>query len=209
MTEIHVHFATPSARLQLLMLLNLHTSGLSFEASSSVLATHPLMSDLLSSLLLDNSSTLCAATLTLVVKLLPMFAIHSSEHLKKMLPSLLAILARIVCWRERPPNTPLNSDDSSSSPQIQSEHQPDSHQVLYPHPDLHWERLEMTFNATVSLAPSPRPYYTALYYLYPSNVLKFLRGPVRYLVSRDLPSPYTVGWDQAFNDESIRRKSEV
>ncbi|TFK72200.1 hypothetical protein BDN72DRAFT_792826 [Pluteus cervinus] len=205
LTEINIHFTTPSARLQLLLLLNLHTSASTFEASAKLLAAHPLMTNLLYSLLLDNSSTLCTAILALVVKLLPIFAVHSSENLKSMLPTLLAILARLVCWSDRHP-TPPSEDDPI--PEFERSLDEDSNKPLEAQPDLHWQKLEMSFGPT-SAVPSPRSYYTALYYLYPSNLIKFLRGPVQYLVEKELPSPYTVGWDQAVNDETVRRKCEA
>lgn len=189
------------------MLMNFYTSGPTFETSANVLATHPLISDLLNSLLLDNSSTLCTSGLTIIVKLLPIFAIHAREQLRNMLPTLLAILARILCWRDRHPASV--SENELPIPEFEKHLEEGGNKTFDLRPDIHWEKLEMSFNAAASSAPSPRPYYTTLYYLYPSNVLKFLRGPVQYLVKKEVSSPFTVGWEQVISDETVRRKSEV
>jgi hypothetical protein len=207
LTGIYVHFEDPASRLQLFMLLNVYTSGPSFQISSKVLADHPLMTSVLRSLMLDNSSTVCTAGLTLLVKLLPVFAVHAHEALKSMLPRLLAVLARLMCWKARPPSG-LPADDPPIE-EIEQELENEVNRVIPIRPTLDWTRLELTFNATPSPPPSPRPYFTALYYLYPSNVLKFLSNPTQYLVNYSCPSPYTLEWDQVFTEDEIRRRSEV
>ncbi|KAJ7470633.1 hypothetical protein FB451DRAFT_1254355 [Mycena latifolia] len=207
MSEINTHFAAPSSRLQLLILLNLYTSVPSFQSSASVLATHPLMSSLLYSLLLDTSSTLCTIALSILVKLLPIFAVEACEDLKKMLPRLLSILARILCWRERPPLTSPQSPEEGI-PVIEQELD-DTSPALSVRSDLSWQVLELSFNTTVSSTPSPRQYYTLLYYLFPCNVLRFLRSPVQYLTSYNVESPYTVDWADALDEQKIRSKSQT
>ncbi|GLB35411.1 putative tuberous sclerosis 1 [Lyophyllum shimeji] len=208
MTELYIHFDNPTSRLQLFMLLNLYTSTPSFTTSSEVLANHPLMTSILRSLLLDTSSTVCSAGLTLVVKLLPLFAVHARTALKSMLPRLLVILARIICWKERPPSNIPAAAGELSDPAFEQELESETNRLLPLRDDLVWERLQVTFNATTSLPPSPRPYFTVLYYLYPSNVLQFLSAPAHYLMSNAVPSPYAMDWDEALAQDEIRRKSE-
>jgi hypothetical protein len=209
MTEIYTNFATPSSRLQLLMLLDLYISAPSFQSSARVLATHPLLMSLLSSLLLDNSTTVCTMGLTLLVKLLPIFAVYACEDLKRMLPELLAILARIMCWKERFPSSAYDSPDGAPHAEIEQELEIESNRVLYVRSDLDWQQLELTFNATASVPPSPRQYFTTMYYLFPCNVLRFLRGPVTHLTENKLNSPYTVNWENALDEDEIQSKSEV
>jgi hypothetical protein len=96
-------FASSSSRLQLFGLLNRYTAEPLFEQHGCVLATHPLMPSILTSLLVDNSTTACTIGLTMLTKLLPIFAVQDCGALKRMLPQLFAILARILCWRERGP----------------------------------------------------------------------------------------------------------
>lgn len=177
------------------------------------------MQNLLWSLLLDSSSTVATLGVTLLVKLLPAAAVHAPETLKPMLPKLLAILARIMCWKERPaslslvPYTPtVNQErrpniDESLERELEHETNPSlSLQIL---PSIQWKRLEMTFNHATSLPPSSRNYFTMLYYLYPSNTLKFLRNPAGYLESAGEQSPFSEGWGKSFDQDEIRRRSEV
>ncbi|KAJ7774703.1 hypothetical protein B0H16DRAFT_1659841 [Mycena metata] len=206
MTEINTHFATPSSRLQLLILLNLYTSVPSFQSFAAVLATHPLMSNVLLSLQLDNSSTLCTIGLTIVVKLLPFLAVEACEDLKAMLPRLVCILARVLCWKERPPLTTPQSPEETI-PEIEPVVE-DTAPPLFVRDDLSWEVLQLSFD-TSSSSPSPRQYYTVLYYLFPCNVLRFLRSPVLYLTTNKVESPYTVDWDVALDEQKIRSKSQT
>lgn len=144
-----------------------------------------------------------------MVKLLPVFAIHAATILKSIFPKLLAILARIMCLKERPPSDPQLLEDEAAGVDFDREIIKEASPVLHIRSDLEWERLEMTFNTTISFPPSPRPYFTTLYYLYPSNVLKFLRNPAQYLDDASVRSPYTVGWAEALEEDEIRRRSEV
>ncbi|TRM61869.1 hypothetical protein BD626DRAFT_500788 [Schizophyllum amplum] len=208
MDEVNAQFAQPEHRLQLIALLNLYAMTDRFAQIAPILASHPLLTSLLNSLLLDNSSTACTCSILLMVKMLPTFAVHASQDLKRVLPLLLAILARIMSWRGRPAPTMEDPDIIPVyDPDLEAELDRDTRQPLQINPDFEWQRLELTFSAATS-APSPRPLYTMLYYLFPCNVIKFLRGPLDYLLSHDVPSPYTVDWSGAFDDAEIRSKSE-
>ncbi|KDQ33186.1 hypothetical protein PLEOSDRAFT_1060852 [Pleurotus ostreatus PC15] len=207
MTEVYMHFSAPSARLQLLMFLNLYTSEPPFQQSASILAPHPLMTSLLSCLLLDKSSTVCNIALTLIVKILPIFAVHANDELENMLPSLFAILARMMCWKERPPSTHLDDpdDDYSADAEVLEPSMEDSLQLRADHA---WQRLELSFESTSSSPPSPRQFFTMLYYLFPCNVLLFLRKPVGHLTANNLVCPYTANWEDVLDENKIRSKSE-
>ncbi|KAF9053545.1 hypothetical protein BDZ89DRAFT_1056142 [Hymenopellis radicata] len=202
MTELNAQFAAPTSRLQIFMLLNLFTSLPHFQESALSLASHPLMSQLLLSLLIDNSSTMCSVGMTLLVKILPLFAVHASDNLKLILPELLVILARVVCWKERglPPNDSEAAlgllDSSNTSP------------PLDPNPDLNWERLEATFYAAAATPPSPDRYFTFLYYLFPCNVLRFLRTPLMFLGECDFPSLFTKEWCEIIDEKELKGKAE-
>ncbi|KAF8162891.1 hypothetical protein B0H34DRAFT_693349 [Crassisporium funariophilum] len=208
LNEINVHFATPSSRLQLLALLNVFTSAPSFSSAAKVLPRLPLMLNLLHSLFFDNSSTVCTIGISLIVKLLPFFAVYAREDLRAMLPKLMAVLARIMCWKERRASKGRMPAAEDIDADFERELEFETNPVLHISPNIEWERLEMTFNATASPPPSSRPYFTMLYYLYPSNVLKFLRGPVSYLISNSLESPYVETWEKALDENEIRRRSE-
>ncbi|KAF8894671.1 hypothetical protein BD779DRAFT_1434819 [Infundibulicybe gibba] len=205
MTELYIHFSTPSSRLQILTLLHSYISGTQFETAANVLGSHPLISRVLCSLLLDNSSTVCTTGLTLFVKLLPMLAVHACEDLKILLPKLLAILARAICWKKR---RGLSAAGGDLDAELDRELAKEANPPLQIRSDLDWNRLDATFNGTPSTPPNARPFFSMLYYLYPCNVLRFLRGPALYLEANSWQSPFTVNWDQALDEERIRKKSE-
>ncbi|KAF9533539.1 hypothetical protein CPB83DRAFT_480311 [Crepidotus variabilis] len=216
--EIDSHFVNPSSRLQLLSLLNMFTNAPSFSKAASVLPKHQLMQHLLWSLLFDSSSTVATLGVTLLVKLLPSIAVRAPDTLKPMLPKLLAILARIMCWKERPaslslvPSTSIFNPDENQrideSLERELERETNPSLSLHVLPSIQWERLDMTFNHAASLPPSSRNYFTMLYYLYPSNTLRFLRSPVNYLETAGEESPFIDGWIKTFDQDEIRRRSE-
>jgi len=211
MTQVEAAFAAPSSRLQLLVLLDSFTSHPEFQLRATDLARHPLMNSLLNSLLLDNSSTICTIGLTMLVKLLPTFAVKACEELKIFLPRLFVILARVICWEE------LSSSALSSTVladnhggQFGAGKQAEEYgglAALELRPGLGWERLELRRNT--SSAPPSDAYFSSLYYLFPCNLLRFVRGPAAYLRDREYESPYIVSWEDALDEDNIRSKSEV
>ncbi|EPQ58187.1 hypothetical protein GLOTRDRAFT_72328 [Gloeophyllum trabeum ATCC 11539] len=207
-TEMNESFAVPSSRQQLLVLLNCCASQDLFPShAAAVLASHPLLSSLLMSLLVDNSSTVCTSGLTVISKLLPILAVHATDGLKAILPPLLVILARTICWKERrPPVTP--SEDIESGENADQEVSEASSVEALPQlrPETDWQRLEMTF--TASSAPSPHHFFTYVYYLFPCNTIRFLRNPMSYINGHNLPSPYIVPWDEILDEDEIKSRSE-
>ncbi|KAJ3738850.1 hypothetical protein DFH05DRAFT_1408227 [Lentinula detonsa] len=200
MTDIHEHFNVPSSRLQLLILMNMYTSYPEFELLAANLASHPLMTTLLSSLLYDNSSTSSTVGLNILVKLLPMLAVHACAELKGMLPRLFTIFIRVLCWKERP----CFHDEDEDRVEFVDEETPKMPALR---PEIDWQQLELMFG-NFSNAPSPNKLFTYLYYLFPCNLLKLLRGPIDYLVASDLECPYVGDWAGALEGSEIRTKSE-
>ncbi|KAF6764764.1 hypothetical protein DFP72DRAFT_954426 [Ephemerocybe angulata] len=205
-TEVDQQFQVPTQRLQLLMLLNEFTSSTRFASTVPVLASHKLMKSLANCLFLDNSSTVATSAVLLIVKFLPYFAVHARAVLQAQLPKLCAIMARIMCWKERPPapNNPLAPHDEDFERELYNE----SSRTLHPREDINWKRLQMVFTAEHSPPPTSRQYFSILYYLYPSNVIKFIRTPALYLQENELKSPYVEDWNEAFDIHEIKRKSE-
>jgi hypothetical protein len=184
------------------MLLHAFTATSSFHASVSVISSHALLSNLLLSLLLDQSSTLCSLTLSLMCKLLPSLVANSSNCLKPLLPMLLAVLGRVICWKER--DFPPSSLDSMTY--IEGN---ESAQALFlPASQINWHPLELSFHAASS-PPDSNQYFTILYYLYPANMLKFISHPITYLLSHDVKSVYAVEWSTALDELKIRVYGQV
>lgn len=211
-------FASPSSRLQLIGLLNRYTTEPLFEQHAFVLALHPLMSSILTSLLVDDSTTACTISLTMLTKLLPIFAVKACSALKRLLPQLFAVLARILCWPEGAPSTSTHSPLPDGAA-FDEEHGTDggentgqvteTKRTLDANLDLQWERLELSSDSTATSAPSPERYFTFLYFLFPCNLIAFLCDPVGYLAERKVERPYAVDWDDALDHEQIKTKSEV
>jgi len=211
-------FASPSSRLQLIGLLNRYTTEPLFEHHASVFASHPLMSSILTSPLLDNSATACTISLTMLTKLLPIFAVKDCAALKGLLPQLFAILARILCW---PEGTSATLIHSSLPEGVASEEEhgalgneylgqaTEARRTLDANPDLQWEGLDLSLDSSAAPAPSPQRYFTFLYFLFPCNLIAFLRDPIGYLTERKLERPYAVDWEDALDHEQIKTKSEV
>lgn len=209
MTQVEAAFAAPASRLQLLILLDCFTSDPDFQSHATDFARHPLMNSLLNSLLLDNSSTICTIGLTMFVKLLPIFAVKACEELKLLLPRLFVILARIICWEELSSSV-LPSTKTAEDARLGAGKQPEVYgglAALELRPELGWERLELTLST--SSTPPLDAYFSSLYYLFPCNLLRFVRGPAAYLRNRDYESPYIVSWEDALDEDNIRSKSEV
>jgi hypothetical protein len=205
----------PSHRLQLLNFLNILTSHPSFASEAApILAVHPVMETLLHSLQLDDSSLGCILALAVTVKIIPMFARSATEPLKTLLPHLLAVLARILCFDAD--HAIESQDDTSATSGDEGTDDVHSQQplirlgigVLQPRTDLKWRKLEQS-PANSTLLPSPNQLFGILYYLYPSNVISFLRSPAGYLETREVPSPYEQDWINAFDEMRIKSKAEV
>ena len=160
------------------------------------------------SLFLDYSSTVCTIGISLIVKLLPFFAAYAREDLKTMLPTLLAILARLMCWKDRP--AVKGRDFNDIDVEFERELENEANRVFSISPHIKWERLNMSFNLnTPPPSPSSRALFTVLYYLYPANLLSFLRTPVKYLITSAVDCPYKETWEQALDQDQIRSTSEV
>ncbi|KZV66509.1 hypothetical protein PENSPDRAFT_636822 [Peniophora sp. CONT] len=208
-THVNDCFQVPEHRLQILGFLNRFTSEREAEQHVDILAGHALIGSILTSLLVDNSTTVCTFSLTLLAKLLPLFAVHACTDLKTMLPRLFAILSRVVCWKERtakldPEAEVQDGDETDGTMPVPVE----GSRAIDTNPDLNWKRLELSFTAP-SPAPPPHRYFAILYYLFPCNLLQFLRQPANYLVDRGIESPYAVDWEEALDHDQIKTKCEV
>ena len=93
------------------------------------------------------------------------------------------------------------------SPGGSNQHRRACHRVRMPPQNR--TRNEAPVDGATSAAPSPHQYFTFLYYLFPCNVIRFLRWPVKYFQEGGLESPYTVEWEDALDEDQIKSKSEV
>ncbi|EJD05853.1 uncharacterized protein FOMMEDRAFT_139182 [Fomitiporia mediterranea MF3/22] len=215
-------FKTSSSRLQLISLLDSLVSQPSFLDISSAVFTHPLMGSIFRSLEVDNSSTVCAVELALLVKILPCAAIKAYGPLKDILPRLLGILGRVLCWKARGGQVKqggcvtysdlLDYDDPALIAEMEKKELDDEIEDLKEtwqskleiREELEWDRLERTFDMSTTSLPVPKQFFSLLYFLFPCNTIHFLRRPIAYLEERDADSPWTVGWKDALDELQIR-----
>jgi hypothetical protein len=199
----------PTHRLQLLTLLTRYTSQTSFSSDvAPILAGHPLIDTLLLSLQLDNSTTACSLALTVLVKVLPMFAMSAGELLKVMIPRMLLVLARMICFK-LPSKRPLQDASPDANVDLSDGGHNPHPSGPTPRPDLHWRTLEQSYEGADRQAPSPYALFTLLYYLYPCNLIRFLRSPLEYLHAHDVVNPFVGEWTDLLDPAQLKSKSEV
>lgn len=155
------------------------------------------------------------------MKLLPVAAIKSYPELVKLLPRLFAILGRLLCWQPRriakveenvAYSDLLDSDDKALLADLEKQELSDemefikeTHNVkLVIREELHWKTLERTFDISTSSTPVARPYFAFLYYLFPCNLIHFLRKAPTYLEEKGEESPWTAGWEDVLDDLRVR-----
>ena len=154
-----------------------------------------LMKLVFNSLLLDTSNQLFALSLSTLVSVLP-FAL---PILQNRVPSLMVVLGRAVCWRDR-----HFVDAGRSSMSAVTRTPP-------PAPSCHWT---VATNSSTAAGSSPREsevvqstliekrvvdlYLINLYGAWPSNVIGFTRNPPEYLATQRVKPVYAVEWDEVW-----------
>ncbi|KAL0580269.1 hypothetical protein V5O48_001774 [Marasmius crinis-equi] len=208
MNEIDHHFVDPASRLQLVIFMNIYVSSTNFASSSAaaILAEHPLMDNLIMSLLIDTSTTVCTIGLNVLTKLLPIYAAHAPSALLGMIHRLFAVFARILCWKKR---LVISADhpDPMENEEWEDDEDADSSSSLQAREALNWQLLGPIFTQT-SPAPNCRTYFSFLYFLLPCSLFQFLREPVSYFNDSLFPSPYQKDWDSVLDETKIRTLSE-
>jgi hypothetical protein len=171
------------------------------------------MNSIMTSLMVDNSTTICAMSLNLLTKLLPLFAAHAREELKLIMSPLFAILARVMCWKEsaaafNAADLAACSDLDDSEGEVSPTSVVEVARTFDIRPELEWQRLDHSFNLVVA-SPSPQRLFTCVYYLFPCNLIAFLRRPSGYLAERSTECPYVCEWEEVLDDDQIKTKSQV
>ncbi|KDQ10321.1 hypothetical protein BOTBODRAFT_147832 [Botryobasidium botryosum FD-172 SS1] len=200
---VDMYFTSPENRLQLsILLLNF------FQAPTAIpikeLTESKLFDTMLCCLQIDNSTSLFALLIHCLNMILPTLTVCETGKARVVLPCMLATLGRALCWRKR-------TKDDGGVGQIPVDIRSTSEgRALQIKPDLGWTRLESTFDTTVSPPPPDvRQYFTFLYGLWPCNTLAFLRDPAAYLGTAGFESPFTTGWNEAFEVDQIRARGKT
>ncbi|KAF5391254.1 hypothetical protein D9757_001967 [Collybiopsis confluens] len=208
LTSLCTHFLVPSSRLQLLLFLNKFITS-DFEPSPAFVFI------LLQSLLYDVSTTTLSVALTILAKLLPALAVRYPLELKRMIPQLFTVFVRTLCWTGREQNPDESDREDEADDSVEGDFEEGSKNTWSLRPEiLHsWERLDSSFKffpLHSSLSSQAGRLFTYLYYLFPCNLLGFLRDPVKYLTEweADWECPYIGGWAEILELAEIRTKSE-
>ncbi|KAK9761806.1 hypothetical protein K7432_013029, partial [Basidiobolus ranarum] len=148
---LNEYFLIQSSRIQVLTLL------VNFLRRQDIhihyISQSPLLDSIMQSLLVDSSVTTITLGLTVTSMLLP----HIVPILPKLLPKLLAIIARALCWdREKNSSIPKEA-------------------TLFPN----WEVDESSTDEDL-IAPNANMTFTFIYGLFPCNLLKYITSPPAY-----------------------------
>lgn len=181
------------------------------------------MRGILMSLQVDMSTTVCTLAISVMVKLLPVMAIKAYNDLTAILPQLLFILGRLICWHARRRSGPLKAVGYAALTETgdltlvkelqQAEKDELSNDIRRLEPtirkSIQWERLEHSFDQTVSIPPSPKLLFAFLYFIFPCNTILFLRQPSIYLKGADAESPFDIEWSHVLDEAQLKTESEV
>lgn len=223
---MNASFASPQNRLQLLTLVDSLVTQPSFLDTSPVLLAHPFTDSVLRSLEVDNSATVCAVELSLLVKIIPAMTIKAYDPFKDIMARLFGILGRVLCWKSRsgriadmrvPYSDLLDDDNEALAAELQKkevEEELEDFQETWQlklqiRDELGWRRLARTFDLSTSSNPAPRHFFAMLYFIFPCNVIHFMRNASAYLQEKNVESPWTVGWDEALDNLQIRSAATV
>jgi hypothetical protein len=104
-------FSNPSARFNITTLLAQIFSWKIKSPPIVELVQSPFLDTFITSLLVDSSATLFGKQIITLLMLLPHMAVRTPEKLREILPDLLAILARALCWKSRSPLADFEDPD--------------------------------------------------------------------------------------------------
>lgn len=127
----------------------------------------PLFNNLLRCLQTDTSTTVVSLALTALIMLLP----HAPNGIRKHLPTLFNIYARLLFWDREAASVMANVTDQM--PETDGEESSNSEEQ--------WERLSSHSESEDTNIPQLLTFFTFLYGLYPMNFMSYIRKPSRYL----------------------------
>ncbi|KAL7411490.1 hypothetical protein BDY24DRAFT_132146 [Mrakia frigida] len=219
-------FLEPSTRLPISALL-VHFLQAN-PSLSSFLADSELLDALLTSLQLDTSTTV----FQLQVTILQVTLTGAPAALASRLPEVFVILARAICWKERhhlldgdegdpggsgisvmralQPLRPAPSQRRQSGLPASDDSDSEEEEASPPKKALDWKRLDFSFDSAPAPPPDTFPLLSYLYYVWPCNVLGFLRDPAKYLHEKDrLTNIEGKEWEEVFDRQEVGDRSKA
>lgn len=111
---MNVLFAEPTSRYPIMALvLRVFTSKTTLPPVIP-LSRSPFLQSLITSVLLDKSTSLFQREMITLLIIMPYMAVYTPSRLREILPPLLLTLSRAICWKERqisPFGDSADSDD--------------------------------------------------------------------------------------------------
>ncbi|TKY86367.1 hypothetical protein EX895_004516 [Sporisorium graminicola] len=204
-------FSDPTARVPLLFLLSTFLRLYPIHAYHITSTALPRM--LMLSLQLDTSTTCVSLGVTAFIMLIPHIPNWIANGGAGGLPTLLSIFARIVDWRRLGHGWESRIGDDPELQEMRREKDEEFSEIerlgkrLHIKPSLRWNRLESTFDTTMSTPPNAEHLFTFLYGLYPCNVIRFLRSPIDYLRKASFDSPFEGPWEDMMDEVAVQNRS--
>ncbi|SNX84799.1 uncharacterized protein MEPE_03508 [Melanopsichium pennsylvanicum] len=204
-------FNEPTARVPLLFLLSTFLRLYPIHAYHITSTALPRM--LILSLQLDTSTTCVSLGVTAFIMLIPHIPNWIANGGAGGLPTLLSIFARIVDWRRLGHGWESRVGDDPQLEQMRRERDEDFTEIdrlgkrLNIKPSLRWNRLESTFDTTMSTPPNAEHLFTFLYGLFPCNIIRFLRSPIDYLRKASFDSPFEGPWEDMMDEIAVQNRS--
>jgi hypothetical protein len=150
------------------------------------LACHPFIDTVITSLILDTANHLFPLGLRTILTVIP----YAPQIITTKVPSIMVVLGRAVCWRDRPF---LDAGQSSDAPSTYT-----------PPPRREWALAlsanEKDIDPPLSLQSVNivRLWLVAIYGAWPSNLLAFVRDPILYLRGKQVECPYEGDWEDVW-----------
>ena len=204
-------FSDPAARVPLLFLLATFLRLYPIHAYHITSTALPRM--LILSLQLDTSTTCVSLGVTTFIMLIPHIPNWIANGGAGGLPTLLSIFARIVDWRRLGHGWESRVGDDPELQEIRREKDEEFGEIdrlgkrLNVKPSLRWNRLESSFDTTMSTPPNAEHLFTFLYGLFPCNVIRFLRSPIDYLRKASFDSPFEGPWEDMMDEVAVQSRS--
>ncbi len=204
-------FSEPTARVPLLFLLSTFLRLYPIHAYHITATALPLM--LILSLQLDTSTTCVSLGVTALIMLIPHIPNWIANGGAGGLPTLLSIFARIVDWRRLGNGWETRIGDDPELAELRREKDEEFAEMdrlgkrLNIKPALRWNRLESSFDTTMSSPPNAEHLFTFLYGLFPCNIIRFLRSPVDYLRKASFDSPFEGPWEEMMDEVAVQTRA--
>ena len=165
---------------------------------TTALVRHSIFEVVIQSLLYDTHNQAFSIALRLLTLTMP----FGLDHLVKSVPVIMVILGRSVSWRDHPfPSTKQRNLESATK-------------TARPIATTSWTVLvddsENEAHLPLNMQPQAvvRLFLATVYNAWPSNILAFVREPVKYAEGKNLQPLYDAQWSEVYPTRSLASLAE-